>query len=85
MLYEVITDAKGRIRCPDCGKKLPQDTRICPRCGYDIETPDLFDDDEFDDVDDLALVITSYSIHYTKLYDAAVGAADASFGIDFAF
>ncbi|PKM39357.1 MAG: hypothetical protein CVV04_10140 [Firmicutes bacterium HGW-Firmicutes-9] len=49
-------DAKGRIRCPDCGKKLPQDTRICPRCGYDIETPDLFDDDEFDDVDDLALI-----------------------------
>ncbi len=44
------TDAKGRIKCPDCGKKLPEGTRICPRCGFDIETPDLFgDDDEFDD------------------------------------
>lgn len=50
-------DRKGRISCPDCGKKLPEDTRICPRCGYDIETPDLFDDDEFDDEDDLALVM----------------------------
>ncbi|MEZ4628974.1 MAG: zinc ribbon domain-containing protein, partial [Eubacteriales bacterium] len=49
-------DAKGRIKCPDCGKKLPQDTRICPRCGYDIETPDLFDDDEFDEAEDLALI-----------------------------
>lgn len=42
-------DAKGRIKCPDCGKKLAQGTQICPRCGYDIETPDLFGDDEFDD------------------------------------
>ena len=43
-------DAKGRIKCPDCGKKLPEGTRICPRCGFDIETPDLFgDEDEFDD------------------------------------
>ncbi|HWQ97777.1 MAG TPA: hypothetical protein VN538_06795 [Clostridia bacterium] len=49
-------DRKGRISCPDCGKKLPEDTRICPRCGFDIETPDLFDDDEFDDEDDLTLV-----------------------------
>ena len=39
-------DAKGRIKCPDCGKKLAEGTRICPRCGYDIETPDLFDDDD---------------------------------------
>ncbi|MBA4348122.1 MAG: hypothetical protein C0413_04650 [Clostridiales bacterium] len=45
-------DRKGRISCPDCGKKLPEDTRICPRCGYDIETPDLFDDDEFDEEND---------------------------------
>ena len=42
-------DTKGRISCPDCGKKLPQGTQICPRCGFDIETPDLFGDDEFDD------------------------------------
>jgi len=44
-------DAKGRVRCPDCGKRLPGETRICPRCGFDIETPDLFgdDDDEFDE------------------------------------
>ena len=43
-------DAKGRFKCPDCGKKLPEGTRICPRCGFDIETPDLFgDDDEFDE------------------------------------
>lgn len=46
------TDAKGRIKCPDCGKKLPQDTQICPRCGYDIETPDLFDDDFDEDFGD---------------------------------
>lgn len=39
-------DAKGRIKCPDCGKKLPDGTKICPRCGFDIETPDLFGDDE---------------------------------------
>lgn len=44
-------DSKGRVRCPDCGKKLPDGTQICPRCGYDIETPDLFgdDDDEYED------------------------------------
>lgn len=42
-------DAKGRIKCPDCGKKLLEGTKICPRCGFDIETPDLFGDDEFDD------------------------------------
>lgn len=52
-------DSKGRIKCPDCGKKLPEGTRICPRCGFDIETPDLFDDeDEFDEderTDDLLL------------------------------
>ena len=47
---KVKADAKGRIKCPDCGKKLAEGTRICPRCGFDIETPDLFgDDDEFDD------------------------------------
>ena len=46
------TDAKGRIKCPDCGKKLPQDTQICPRCGFDIETPDLFDDDFDEDFGD---------------------------------
>ena len=43
------TDARGRIKCPDCGKKLPEGTKICPRCGFDIETPDLFGDDEFDE------------------------------------
>ncbi|NLI53560.1 MAG: zinc-ribbon domain-containing protein [Clostridiales bacterium] len=43
-------DRRGRIACPDCGKKLAPDVKICPRCGYDIDTPDLFDDDEeFDD------------------------------------
>ena len=43
-------DAKGRIKCPDCGKKLADGTKICPRCGFDIETPDLFgDDDDFDE------------------------------------
>ena len=46
-------DAKGRIKCPDCGKKLPDGTKICPRCGFDIETPDLFGDDEAFE-DDLA-------------------------------
>ncbi|MDD4311921.1 MAG: zinc ribbon domain-containing protein, partial [Eubacteriales bacterium] len=45
-------DAKGRIKCPDCGKKLAEGTRICPRCGYDIETPDLFDDDDDDFAED---------------------------------
>ena len=42
-------DAKGRFKCPDCGKKLQEGTRICPRCGFDIDSPDLFgDDDDFD-------------------------------------
>ena len=42
-------DAKGRFKCPDCGKKLAEGTRICPRCGFDIDSPDLFgDDDDFD-------------------------------------
>lgn len=39
-------DSKGRVSCPDCGKKLPDGTRICTRCGYDIETPDLFGDED---------------------------------------
>lgn len=45
-------DRKGRIECPDCGKKLAPDVKICPRCGFDIDTPNLFDDDEFDDEPD---------------------------------
>ena len=44
-------DAKGRIKCPDCGKKLPDGTKICPRCGFDIDSPDLFGDDDDFDVD----------------------------------
>lgn len=36
----------GRIECPDCGKKVEEGTRICPRCGFDLATPSLFDDDE---------------------------------------
>ncbi len=41
-------DPRGRVECPDCGKKLNPDVRICPRCGYDLDTPDLFGDDEDD-------------------------------------
>lgn len=41
-------DPRGRVECPDCGKKLPAGTRICTRCGFDLSTPNLFDDeDEF--------------------------------------
>lgn len=39
-------DPHGRVECPDCGKKLKPDIRICPRCGYDLDTPDLFGDDD---------------------------------------
>ena len=39
-------DRNGKIKCPDCGKKLEPGTKICPRCGFDIDTPDLFGDDE---------------------------------------
>ncbi len=45
-------DPHGRVECPDCGKKLPAGTRICSRCGFDLSTPNLFDDeDEFLDDD----------------------------------
>ena len=37
--------ANGKIECPDCGKKVEEGTRICPRCGYDLATPSLFDDE----------------------------------------
>lgn len=40
------TNPSGKIECPDCGKKLPPDTEICPRCGFDLSTPNLFDDEE---------------------------------------
>lgn len=36
----------GKIECPDCGKKSEPGTRFCPRCGFDLTTPNLFDDDE---------------------------------------
>ncbi len=36
----------GKIECPDCGKKLEPGTRVCTRCGYDLSTPSLFDDEE---------------------------------------
>ena len=39
------------IKCPDCGKKLSSDTKICPRCGFDIDTPDLFGDEDDEDFD----------------------------------
>ncbi len=48
-------DPKGRIECPDCGKKLPAGTEICPRCGFDLDTPSLFDEDEEFEEDDLPL------------------------------
>lgn len=35
----------GKIECPDCGKKSEPGTRICPRCGFDLTTPNLFDDE----------------------------------------
>ncbi|MEN6596015.1 MAG: zinc ribbon domain-containing protein [Clostridiaceae bacterium] len=39
-------DKSGKIECPDCGKKMAAGTATCPRCGYDMNTPSLFDDDE---------------------------------------
>lgn len=26
----------GRMRCPDCGKRVPDEEPICPRCGHAI-------------------------------------------------
>ena len=40
------TVVNGKIECPDCGKKLEPGTKICTRCGYDLSTPSLFDDEE---------------------------------------
>lgn len=42
----VLPDKNGKIECPDCGKKMPAGTAACPRCGFDMSTPSLFDDDE---------------------------------------
>lgn len=39
-------DKSGKIECPDCGKKVAVGTAICPRCGYDMNTPSLFEEDE---------------------------------------
>ncbi len=39
-------DKSGKIECPDCGKKMAAGTAICPRCGYDMNTPSLFEEDE---------------------------------------
>ena len=44
-------DRNGKIKCPDCGKKLEAGTKICPRCGFDVDTPDLFGDDDDDEFD----------------------------------
>jgi ribosomal protein L37E len=41
-------DPLGRIECPDCGKRLPAGTKACPRCGFDLDTPSLFDDEDED-------------------------------------
>ena len=40
------SNADGKIECPDCGKKSEPGTRFCSRCGFDLTTPSLFDDDE---------------------------------------
>ncbi|MCE5187710.1 MAG: zinc ribbon domain-containing protein [Eubacteriales bacterium] len=40
------TTPSGKIECPDCGKKVDAETRICPRCGFDLTTPSLFDDED---------------------------------------
>ena len=45
----VQPDKNGKIECPDCGKKMPAGTANCPRCGFDMSTPSLFDDDEPED------------------------------------
>lgn len=39
-------DKSGKIECPDCGKKMAVGTAVCPRCGYDMNTPSLFEEDE---------------------------------------
>ncbi|MEA4870641.1 MAG: zinc ribbon domain-containing protein [Christensenella sp.] len=62
-----------RIKCPDCGKKLSPDTKICPRCGFDIETPDLFDDEDeafdFDEADGDLLDGEGYDDEPVEEYD----------------
>jgi len=28
-----------KIKCPECGKKIPEDSIFCPECGAQIRTP----------------------------------------------
>ncbi len=44
-------DKRGRIECPDCGKRLNPDVERCPRCVFDMSVPSLFDDDDEDEFD----------------------------------
>jgi len=48
------TNPSDRVECPDCGKRLKPGTPICPRCGFDMSTPTLFDDDDGGEDDNLA-------------------------------
>ena len=45
---KVKTSRSGKIECPDCGKKVAAGTQVCPRCGFDLTTPSLFDDEDDD-------------------------------------
>ena len=51
-IKEQKPDKHGRIECPDCGKKLYLGTERCPRCGFDMNTPSLFDDDDAADMEE---------------------------------
>ena len=43
------------VECGNCGALIPEASKHCPKCGVEFESD--------------TAVITSYSIHYTKLYD----------------
>jgi len=31
--------ADGGRRCPECGREIPEDTKVCPYCGIDLKAP----------------------------------------------
>jgi len=31
----------GNKRCPECSREVPEDAKVCPYCGVDLEVPRL--------------------------------------------